>query len=261
MAALEASLAGKKLSDAAPALVRLAQLRPRQRPRRAVQRRARPRPALPPAAREGRARGSRRAASAPRRTGRSRYEEIGHGYDLEDGKTVVLTDEELDAVAPRKTRTIDIEAFVELAEIDPIYFDHPYFLVPTGESEGPRRAYQLLVEVMGQQRAGRARALRAAHEGVPRRDPRARRGARAHDDALRRRGAPDRGIDDGRQEAAKAAARPGGRPDRGARDRLGPGRLRGRLPHAARGRHRPQAQGQQDHGARSREKAPRPCPT
>jgi DNA end-binding protein Ku len=75
-------------------------------------------------------------------------EEIGHAYDLENGKTVVLTDAYLGAVAPRKTRTIDIEAFVDLAEIDPIYFDHPYFLVPTGESEGPRRAYLLLLEVM-----------------------------------------------------------------------------------------------------------------
>ena len=75
-------------------------------------------------------------------------EEIGHAYDLERGKTVVLTDAHLSAVAPRKTRTIDIEAFVELADIDPIYFDHPYWLVPTGDSEGPRRAYKLLLEVM-----------------------------------------------------------------------------------------------------------------
>ena len=52
---------------------------------------------------------------------------------------------------PRKTRTIEIEAFVELAEVDPIYFDHPYFLVPAGESEGTMRAYRLLVEVMASQ--------------------------------------------------------------------------------------------------------------
>jgi DNA end-binding protein Ku len=79
-----------------------------------------------------------------------RYDEIGRAYDMEDGRTVVLSDEDLDAVAPRKTRTIDIEAFVKLAEIDPIYFDHPYFLAPVGDSEGPRRAYQLLVETMKQ---------------------------------------------------------------------------------------------------------------
>jgi DNA end-binding protein Ku len=76
-------------------------------------------------------------------------EEIGHAYDLETGKTVVITDEDLEAVAPRKTRTIDIEAFVDLDDVDPVYFDHPYFLAPTGDSEGPRRAYQLLVEAMG----------------------------------------------------------------------------------------------------------------
>ena len=78
-------------------------------------------------------------------------EEIGHAYELENGKTVVVTDEELEAVAPRKTRTIDIEAFVDLGDIDPIAFDHPYFLAPTGESDGPRRAYQLLIEVMGRE--------------------------------------------------------------------------------------------------------------
>jgi DNA end-binding protein Ku len=76
------------------------------------------------------------------------FEEVAHGYDL-DGKQVVVTDEELASVEPRKTRTIDIEAFVELAEMDPIYFDHPYLVVPAGESEGTLRAYRLLVEVMG----------------------------------------------------------------------------------------------------------------
>lgn len=77
------------------------------------------------------------------------YEQIAHGYDLDDGRRVVLTDEELAAVAPRKTRTIDIEAFVDLAHVDPIAFDHPYVLLPAGEGEGVRRAYQLMVEVMG----------------------------------------------------------------------------------------------------------------
>jgi DNA end-binding protein Ku len=78
------------------------------------------------------------------------WEEVAHSYDL-NGKQVVVSDEELASVQPRKTRTIDIEAFVELAQVDPIYFDHPYFLVPAGDSEGTRRAYRLLVEVMGKQ--------------------------------------------------------------------------------------------------------------
>jgi DNA end-binding protein Ku len=76
------------------------------------------------------------------------WEEIAHGYDL-DGKQVVVTDDELASVQPRKTRTIEIEAFVDLADVDPIYFDHPYFLVPSGDSEGTLRAYGLLVEAMG----------------------------------------------------------------------------------------------------------------
>jgi DNA end-binding protein Ku len=76
------------------------------------------------------------------------WEEVARGYELDGGKQVVLTDLELAMVQPRKTRTIDIEAFVDLAEVDPIYFDHPWFLLPFGESEGTLRAYRLLVKVM-----------------------------------------------------------------------------------------------------------------
>jgi DNA end-binding protein Ku len=78
------------------------------------------------------------------------WEEVGHAYDL-DGNQVVVTDDELASVQPRKTRTIDVEAFVDLADVDPIYFDHPYFLVPAGDSEGTLRAYRLLTEVMQKQ--------------------------------------------------------------------------------------------------------------
>lgn len=81
------------------------------------------------------------------------WEEVARGFDL-DGERVVLTDEELGSVEPRKTRTIEIEAFVDLAEVDPVYFNHPYLLVPAGESEGTMRAYKLLVEAM--QSDGRA---------------------------------------------------------------------------------------------------------
>jgi len=78
------------------------------------------------------------------------YEEIGYGYDL-DGKEVVLTQEELDAAQPEKTRTIDIDEFVEVAQIDPVLYDHPYFLIPDTTGEGPARAYRLLVDVMEKQ--------------------------------------------------------------------------------------------------------------
>ena len=79
-------------------------------------------------------------------------EEVAHSYDL-DGKTVIVTDEELASVQPRKTRTIDIEAFVPFDQLDPIYFDHPYFLIPAGDSDGTLRAYRLLERTMDQ--AGR----------------------------------------------------------------------------------------------------------
>src|SRR3954468_17233131 len=76
------------------------------------------------------------------------YEAITRSYELDSGKTVIVTDEDLEAVEPRKTRTIDIEQFVDLAEVDPIYFDHPYWLVPAGEDEGAARAYRLVLGVM-----------------------------------------------------------------------------------------------------------------
>jgi DNA end-binding protein Ku len=92
------------------------------------------------------------------------WEEVAHAYDL-DGKQVVVSDEELASVQPRKTRTIDIEAFVELEQVDPIYFDHPYFLIPAGDSEGTLRAYQLLVEAMaGQERAALGRFVMRTKE-------------------------------------------------------------------------------------------------
>jgi DNA end-binding protein Ku len=75
------------------------------------------------------------------------YDEITHGYEI-DGKQVLVSDEELEAVQPERTRTIEIEQFVDLAEVDPIYFDHPYFLLPASEDDGATRAYRLLAEVM-----------------------------------------------------------------------------------------------------------------
>jgi DNA end-binding protein Ku len=93
------------------------------------------------------------------------YDEITHSYELEDGKQVIVTDEELEAIEPRKTRTIDIEQFVDLADVDPIYFDHPYFLVPASSDDGAARAYRLLTEVMSQtERAALGRFVMRAKE-------------------------------------------------------------------------------------------------
>jgi DNA end-binding protein Ku len=93
------------------------------------------------------------------------YEEIAHGYECGDGEQVIVTDLELEAIEPRKTRTIDIEQFVDLQDVDPIYFDHPYFLVPASDDDGATRAYRLLTEVMRQtERAALGRFVMRAKE-------------------------------------------------------------------------------------------------
>ena len=76
------------------------------------------------------------------------YSDVAHGYELDEDHLVVVTDEDLESVEPRKTRTIEVDAFVPLEDVDPIHFNHPYVLLPIGDSEGTLRAYQLLVEVM-----------------------------------------------------------------------------------------------------------------
>jgi DNA end-binding protein Ku len=92
------------------------------------------------------------------------WEEVAHGYEL-NGKQVVITDEELASVQPRKTRTIEVEGFVDLEQVDPTYFDHPYFLIPAGDSEGTLKAYRLLVETMaGQERVALGRFVMRTKE-------------------------------------------------------------------------------------------------
>lgn len=74
-------------------------------------------------------------------------EEIGKGIEV-DGKMVVLAEKDLEEVQPEKNQTIEIESFTDLDEIDPIHFNHPYFLKPSNKSAGTLRAYKLLVEAM-----------------------------------------------------------------------------------------------------------------
>lgn len=77
--------------------------------------------------------------------------EIIRGYDR-DGSFVTIEDEELNALEPRKSGDIELKQFVRVEEIDPLYFDRPYYLAPTGKST---KAYRLLVHVMEQEgRAG-----------------------------------------------------------------------------------------------------------
>lgn len=76
--------------------------------------------------------------------------EIGRAYEMDDGRLIPITDEELENLAPEKTQTIEIESFVPRSEVDPIRFDHPYYMVPGNKSVGTLRAYRLLVEAMAE---------------------------------------------------------------------------------------------------------------
>jgi DNA end-binding protein Ku len=73
------------------------------------------------------------------------YDKIVKGFELTKERYVVVTPDELDSIAPEKTRAIDIEDFVDLEDIDPIFYDHPYYLVP---DKGAAKAYALLLEAM-----------------------------------------------------------------------------------------------------------------
>ena len=73
------------------------------------------------------------------------YQELLKGYELAPDRYVVIAAEELDTLAPEKTKTIDIEDFVELAQIDPVYYDHPYYLAP---GPGGAKPYSLLLSAM-----------------------------------------------------------------------------------------------------------------
>src|ERR1700726_2703626 len=73
------------------------------------------------------------------------FEDIVKGYELSPDRYVLIEPEELEALDPKATKTIDIEEFVDLAEIDPIYYDHSYYLAP---ATGGAKAYRLLLEAM-----------------------------------------------------------------------------------------------------------------
>ncbi len=71
---------------------------------------------------------------------------IVKGYDLGGGEYVLLTEDELDAAEPEKSKLIEITDFVDLDQIDPIYYRSTYYLAPEGEAAN--KAYALLRQVM-----------------------------------------------------------------------------------------------------------------
>ena len=75
------------------------------------------------------------------------YESIVKGYEISPDHYVVISPEELETLDPVKTRSIDITDFVQLEDIDPLYYDHPYWLAP---AQGGAKAYELLRQAMEQ---------------------------------------------------------------------------------------------------------------
>ncbi len=89
-------------------------------------------------------------------------DEIVRGYEIGPDRYIPITDEELESVSPERSRTIEIVEFIDMNEVDPIYFDHPYYLVP---SKGGEKAYRLLAEVMHRtNRAGLAKFVMVERE-------------------------------------------------------------------------------------------------
>jgi DNA end-binding protein Ku len=85
------------------------------------------------------------------------YEHIVKGYEITPDQYVIIEPGELEAIEPRKTKTIDIEDFVDQEEIDPIFYDHPYYLMP---GTGAAKPYKLLVDAMEEaQKVGIARVV------------------------------------------------------------------------------------------------------
>ena len=73
------------------------------------------------------------------------YEDIVKGYEIAPDRYVVIEPGELETLQPKKTKTIEIEDFVELSQIDPVFYDHPYYLAP---GPGGAKPYRLLLEAM-----------------------------------------------------------------------------------------------------------------
>lgn len=79
------------------------------------------------------------------------YGEIVKGYEVEKGRFVIVTPEELETAEPRKSRSIEIEDFVDLDDIDPVYFDKTYYLGPAGDV-GAEKPYALLHRALSETR-------------------------------------------------------------------------------------------------------------
>ena len=188
------------------------------------------------------------------------YEKIVKAYEITPGQYVPLSKDEMSALAPEKTRAIEVQDFVDLDEIDPIYFDSPYYL---GPAEGAEKAYSLLAEAMeasGKVAIARFVFRNKEHLAAIRAD--GRRADPDHD-ALRRRGrrrpaSSTTCCPQEKPKVAKKEQRDGRAADRLAEHRLRPDRLPRRVPRAAAVADRTQGRRQGDRRLRAPRSRRRP---
>ena len=114
------------------------------------------------------------------------YGDIVKGFDLGTGEHVIVTPDEIASVAPGKSRTIDVAAFVDLAEIDPVYFEEA--LLPGSSWHRRRPGLRPAARGHDQDEQGGHRQLHHARPGVPGHGAPLPRGARARDPAPGGRG-------------------------------------------------------------------------
>lgn len=84
------------------------------------------------------------------------------GFRVASGEYVEVTEDELESLAPERSRAIEIDRFVDVGDIDPLYFDRPYFLLP---DDGAEKPYRLLADALAEtRRAGIAKFVLSASE-------------------------------------------------------------------------------------------------
>ena len=108
---------------------------------------------------------------------------IVRGYEYTKGQYILVSDEEIQSVAPKAGRSVDIEAFVGLEEIDPMWFDGSYYVAP---AEGFEKAYRLLVEAMSEEGRVALGPVRAKQQAVPGRDQTEPQPSATRNDGVRR---------------------------------------------------------------------------
>ena len=119
-------------------------------------------------------------------------DEIMKGFEYQKGNYVLLTDEDIEAVKLETKKTFDLTQFVGACEIEPIYFDKPYFVVP--QDELAEDAYRVVRDALKKTRDDRPRPALDARQGISRGAETLRQGHDPRNAALRRRGSQGRSV-------------------------------------------------------------------